>query len=83
MRNLVAPGEDLAGHCGFFFRDFFYRSGVKRMLIDDMLSDKAIAWEERDGELWYDTGIGDDSWTKAIDENGFFTFITMKFKKID
>ena len=53
------------------------------MLIDDMLTDKAIAWEERDGELWYDTGIGDDSWTKAIDENGFFTFITMRFKKID
>lgn len=53
------------------------------MLIDDMLTDKAIALEERDGELWYDTGIGDDSWTKAIDENGFFTFITMRFKKID
>ena len=53
------------------------------MLIDDMLTDKAIAWEERDGELWYDTGIGDDSWTKAIDENGFFTIITMRFKKID
>ena len=27
--------------------------------------------------------MGDDSWTKAIDENGFFTFITMKFKKIN
>ena len=53
------------------------------MLIDDMLTDKAIAWEERDGELWYDTGIGDDSWTKAIDENGYFTIITMRFKKID
>lgn len=53
------------------------------MLIDGMLTDKAIAWEERDGELWYDTGMGDDSWTKAIDENGFFTFITMKFKKIN
>ena len=53
------------------------------MLIDDMLTDKAIAWEERDGELWYDTGIGDDSWAKAIDENGFFTIITMRFKKID
>ena len=53
------------------------------MLIDDMLTDKAIAWEERDGELWYDIGIGDDSWTKAIDENGYFTIITMRFKKID
>lgn len=53
------------------------------MLIDDMLTDKAIAWEERDGELWYDTGIEDDSWTKAIDENGYFTIITMRFKKID
>ena len=53
------------------------------MLIDGMLTDKAIAWEERDGGLWYDTGIGDDSWTKAIDENGFFTIVTIRFKKID
>lgn len=53
------------------------------MLIDGMLTDKAIAWEERGGELWYDTGIGDDSWAKAIDENGFFRIITMRFKKID
>ena len=53
------------------------------MLIDGMLTDKAIAWEERDGELWYDTGIGDDSWTKARDENGFFTIVTIRFKKID
>lgn len=53
------------------------------MLIDGMLTDRAIPWEERDGELWYDTGIGDDSWAKAIDENGFFTIITMRFKKID
>ena len=56
-----------------------FRAG--RDNIDSCRIDAAVS--ENIGELWYDTGIGDDSWTKAIDENGFFTFITMRFKKID
>ena len=59
------------------------------MLIDGMLTDKAIAWEERDGELWYDTGIDGevfdekaDSWVKGIDEDGYFTFATIRFVKV-
>lgn len=59
------------------------------MLIDGMLTDKAIAWEERDGELWYDSGIeGEvfdekaDSWVKGIDEDGYFTFATIRFVKV-
>ena len=59
------------------------------MLIDGMLTDKAIAWEERDGELWYDTGIeGEvfdekaDSWVKGIDKDGYFTFATIRFVKV-
>lgn len=59
------------------------------MLIDGVLTDKAIAWEERDGELWYDTGIeGEvfeekaDSWVKAIDKDGYFTFASIRFVKV-
>ena len=57
-------------------------------LLDGMMADRPMAWEERDGELWYDTGIegevfGEktDSWVKAIDENGYFTFATTRFVK--
>ena len=57
-------------------------------LLAGMMADRPMAWEERDGELWYDTGIegevfGEktDSWVKAIDENGYFTFATTRFVK--
>ena len=57
-------------------------------LLDGMMTDRPMTWEERDGELWYDTGIegevfGEkaDSWVKAIDEDGFFTFATTRFVK--
>ncbi len=58
------------------------------MLIDGMLTDKAIDWEERVGELWYDTGIEgevfdekSDSWVKGIDKDGYFTFASIRFVK--
>ena len=57
-------------------------------LLDGMMTDCPMAWEERDGELWYDTGIegeafGEkaDSWVKAIDEDGCFTFAATRFVK--
>ena len=60
------------------------------MLVDGMLCERPIAWEERDGEFWFDTGIeGEimdekaDSWVKPIDENGFFTFMTTRFAKVE
>ena len=59
-------------------------------LMDGMLCQQAVDWEERNGELWFDTGIeGEafdeptDSWAKAIDENGFFVFITTRFAKAE
>lgn len=58
------------------------------MLVDGMLTDRAIVWEEREGELWYDTGIeGEvfeekaDRWVKAIDKDGYFTFASIRFVK--
>ena len=57
-------------------------------LLDGMMADRPLVWEERDGEMWYDTGIegevfGEkaDSWVKAIDEDGYFTFATTRFVK--
>ena len=59
-------------------------------LLDGMMTDEPKAWEDRGGELWYDTGIegevfGEkaDSWAKAIDENGYFNFATVRFVKAD
>ena len=58
------------------------------ILLDGMMADRPWVWEERGGELWYDTGIkgevfGEkaDSWVKAIDEDGYFTFATTRFVK--
>ena len=57
-------------------------------LLDGMMAGHPMEWEERDGELWYDTGIegevfGEkaDSWVKAIDEDGYFAFATTRFVK--
>ena len=53
------------------------------MLIDGMLADKAISWEERDGVLYYDFGFGnDDPCVKGSDEDGYFTFMTTRLIKI-
>ena len=59
-------------------------------LLDGMMTDEPKAWEDRGGELWYDTGIegevfGEkaDSWARAIDEDGYFTFATTRFVKAD
>ena len=57
-------------------------------LLDGMMAGRPMTWEERDGELWYDTGIegeafGEkaDSWVKAMDEDGYFTFAATRFAK--
>ena len=58
-------------------------------LMDGMMTQPPLAWEERDGELWYNTGVegelfGEptDGWVKAIDDNGYFIFATTRFEKI-
>ena len=59
-------------------------------LYDGMMCEHPMKWEERDGQLWYDTGIegefmGEavDTWAKAIDEDGYFAFINIRFVKED
>ncbi|MBQ9985494.1 MAG: hypothetical protein IJP38_04240 [Oscillospiraceae bacterium] len=55
-----------------------------------MLCGNSMPWEERDGKLWIDTGIegevfGEkaDTWACAIDEEGFFAFMNMRYIKED
>lgn len=58
------------------------------ILVDGMISESPMQWKLRDGELWYDTGIkgevfGEESetWVRALDESGCFTFMNYKFIK--
>ncbi len=57
-------------------------------LMDGMMVNAPVSWEERDGEFWYDTGIegeafGEktDPWVKGSDENGFINMFTTRFTK--
>lgn len=57
-------------------------------LYDGMMCERPMKWEERDGALWFDTGIegevfGEkaDTWAKATDNDGFFNFMTIRFVK--
>lgn len=57
-------------------------------LVDGAMADEPKAWELRDNEFWFDTGIeGEvyeektDSWVNPIDENGFFNFMNFRFIK--
>ena len=52
-------------------------------LIDGMMTDEPKSWEERDGELWIEvgTGMSDDGWVKASDDEGFFNFMTIRYVK--
>jgi hypothetical protein len=65
------------------------KAGVIK-LVDGQIADEPKAWELRNGELWFDTGIegevyGEkaDSWVNPIDENGFFNFMNFRFIKED
>ncbi len=59
-------------------------------LVDGAMADDPKAWELRDGEFWFDTGIEGEvydeevsSWVNPIDENGFFNFMNFRFIKED
>lgn len=59
-------------------------------LYNGRLLQSELKWEERDGEIWYDTGIegeimgeAADTWAKAISDEGFFEFMNIRFAKAD
>ena len=58
------------------------------LVRNGMMYDRPMAWEEREGKLWFDTGIegeafGEkvDSWACATEEEGYFSFITTRYVK--
>ncbi|MBQ6893014.1 MAG: hypothetical protein IJN48_02305 [Clostridia bacterium] len=57
-------------------------------LYDGMMCERPMKWEERDGALWFDTGIegevygeAADTWAKATDDEGYFNFMNIRFVK--
>lgn len=51
-------------------------------LYDGMMTDDPKKWEERDGVLYVDWGMGEEM-SQASDEQGDLMFITYRFKKIE
>ena len=54
-------------------------------LYDCMMTDDALAWEERDGELWLEVGAGlsETGWVKLSDDDGNLLFMTTRYTKAD
>lgn len=50
-------------------------------LRNGMLTDSPVNWEERDGELWAELGMGEDSFDK-ISEGDFVMMMTTRYTKI-
>ena len=54
-------------------------------LYDGMMADEPKAWEERNGELWLEVGMGmsEDGWVKLSDDDGFLSVMTIRYAKAD
>ena len=54
-------------------------------LYDGMITDEPKAWEERNGELWLEVGMGmsEDGWVKLSDDDGFLSVMTIRYAKAD
>ncbi len=59
-------------------------------LMDGMICGEPMEWEDRDGQLWFNSGIegefmGEkaDPWLNASQDEGFVTFMTTRFVKED
>ena len=53
-------------------------------LYDGMMTDEPKSWEERDGQLWLEVGVGmsEDGWVKLSDD-GYLTFMTTRYVKAE
>ena len=54
-------------------------------LHDGMITDEPKVWEERNGELWLEVGMGmsDDGWVKLSEDDGLLSFMTIRYVKAD
>ncbi len=59
------------------------KAGVIK-LYDGMMTDEPKSWEERDGQLWLEVGVGmsEDGWVKLSDD-GYLTFMTTRYVKAE
>lgn len=48
-----------------------------------MMTTGPESWEERDGVLWFTTALSEDGWTKGSDDDGFVSFMTIRFVKAE
>lgn len=69
-------------------KEFLKESGM--FLVDGMLCERPMEWEIRNGKLWIDTqitgetmGTEGENWVRAIDDDGYFTYFTMRFEKAE
>ena len=49
---------------------------------DGMMTDDPFTWEERDGALWVDMGMGDDGFVNFSEEECFLTMFTTRYAKM-
>lgn len=59
-------------------------------IMDGMIAQTAMDWEERDGHLWFNSGIegevageAADPWVDASEDEGFLTVMIFRFIKVD
>lgn len=49
---------------------------------DGMMTDEPCTWQEREGELWVDMGMGEDGFMK-FSEDEFLTMFTTRYKRMN
>ena len=59
------------------------KAGVIK-LYDGMMTDEPKSWEERDGQLWLEVGVGmsEDGWVK-LSNDGYLSFMTTRYVKAE
>lgn len=52
-------------------------------LMDGMLCDGAVRWEQRGDDLWAEFGMSEDGWDKISDEDGLLNVLICRYVKQD
>lgn len=50
---------------------------------DGMITDEPFNWQEREGQLWVEMGIGEDGFVNFSEEDGFLTMLTTRYEKMN
>ncbi len=94
-RKQIVGGQLAVCEDGKFYMLLPFPEGVSQKEIDEavaageikiydgMLTDSAIAWEERNGELWVELGMSEDGFVCVSDENGYLNIMTTRYTKAD